>query len=68
MSEKQDKLILNLVQGAMSLCSCGGSHEIERDEELCEGMDLIEECENVENGVILHLEDGQRYKISVQRL
>jgi hypothetical protein len=63
-----DPLILNLVQGVLSLCACGGSHEIERDEDLCAGMDLLDETEIVEDGIILKLENGDRYKVTVTKL
>ena len=52
----------------MSLISCGGSHEIERDEEYCETMDTIDECTVVEDGVVLTLADGSRYHVQVKRL
>ena len=63
-----DPLILNLVQGVLHLSSCGGSHEIERNEDLSAGMDLIAECDDAENGVILTLENGDRYQVSVTKL
>ena len=63
-----EPLILNLVQGVMALCACGGEHEIGRDEELCAGMDLIAGSENVENGTVLTLENGDRYLVSVTKL
>lgn len=66
--EDEEYLIKNLVKGALTLCSCGGEHEIGRDEELCAGMDLIEECENTDDGVVLVLESGARFRVTVTRL
>ena len=52
----------------MTLCSCGGEHEIGRNQDLCDGMDLIAECENATDGVTLTLENGDKYKVSVTKL
>jgi hypothetical protein len=60
--------ILNLVQGVLALCACGREDGVVRDEELCAGMDLIADSETVENGTILTLENGDRYKVSVTKL
>ncbi len=65
---KTDPVLLNLVQGVMTLCSCGGEHEIGRNQDLCDGMDLIAECENATDGVTLTLENGDKYKVSVTKL
>lgn len=58
----------NWVQGCLLLAGCGGAHEIDRDEELCELADTIDEVTPTQDGVIIQLDDGSRYEVIVKRL
>jgi len=62
------KKVREWVEGVLSLASCGGSHEIERDEELTELQHKFEDTELTKAGLVLVAGDGQRFLVRVEKL
>ena len=56
------------VDGVLSLASCGGSHEIERDEELRELAESVEDGSAREDGFVVTDEAGRRFLVSVREI
>ena len=58
MSELRDQ-----VYGILELVACGGSHEIERDE-ILGAFDV--EIEPQDDGTLVLVKDGQKYRVTVE--